>query len=157
MQISDEQILYEYLLKDCSNLTQQIEELLKETTQEKSKKSKNLSNNFENEKIYEEKIESVYLKTEPAPKIGDDDYLDEIDDYNKQKENLLKEKKLLEDQFLDINIDIQKKAKQLSDFQEEIKKTKLEISSVENQLKEKTGFIQILEEQIESLKSNYKK
>ncbi len=147
----NEQYLYDYLLKDCISLTQQIEELLKESTLA-NKKTKVLSINLESERISEEKFEKsqsgMYLKTEPSPKMLEQDENDTAEEIKKRKENLLKDKKNLEDQFLEINIDIQRKGKQLGDFQDEIKKTETEIIALDKQIKEKTAFVQLLESQI---------
>lgn len=157
----NEQYLYDYLLKDCISLTQQIEELLKESTLTNQKKPKVLSINFESERISEEKLErghnALYLKTEPSAKMEEEEENDNMEEIKKRKEHLLKEKKNLEDQFLDTNIDIQRKGKQLGDFQEEIKKTQGEIETMDKQIKEKTDFVQFLEDQISSLKGIYKK
>lgn len=155
--------LYEFLLKDCTSLTQQIEELLKENV-EPAKKSQKNQNNFMTEQNFEEKPENFEknqnqnLQTDINEKIDLNDEAEEKkSDYTKKKEALLNQKKYIEDQFLDINIDIQKKAKQLSDFQETIKKTKLEISTCDKQIKEKSDFIQFLEQQIDSLACKTKK
>lgn len=156
--------LYEFLLKDCTSLTQQIEELLKENV-EPAKKSQKNQNNFMTEQNFEEKPENFEknqnqnLQTDINEKIdlNDDEAEEKKSDYTKKKEALLNQKKYIEDQFLDINIDIQKKAKQLSDFQETIKKTKLEISTCDKQIKEKSDFIQFLEQQIDSLACKTKK
>lgn len=156
----NQQYLYDFLLKDCISLTQQIEELLRESTITNQKKPKILSINFEREQISEEKMEknqtTLYLKTEPSPKMEEEEN-DNMEEIKKKKEHLLKEKKNLEDQFLDTNIDIQRKGKQLGDFQDEIKKTQEEIENLDKQIKEKTDFVQFLEDQISSLKGSYKK
>ena len=153
--------LYEFLLKDCTSLTQQIEELLKENV-EPAKKSQKNQNNFITEQTFEEKPENFEnnqnVRTDINEKIDlNDEGEEKKTDYTKKKEALLNQKKYIEDQFLDINIDIQKKAKQLSDFQETIKKTKNEISTCDKQIKEKSDFIQFLEQQIDSLACKTKK
>jgi len=152
----DEKDLYEYLLKDCSSLTQQIEELLKENVEPTKKTAKNQAN-FVTEPNFDEKQENyelaTNLKSDPNEKmdLNIEEVEEKKEDYTKKKEALLNQKKYIEDQFLDINIDIQKKAKQLSDFQDTIKKTKMEISTCDKQIKEKSEFIQFLEEQIRGL------
>lgn len=157
----DEKEIYEYLVKECSTLVQQVEELLKEN-QESPKKTKNQSSSTTNEHFYDEKqeIQSI-MKSEPIEKLvendEDNEECEEKVDYKKKKEQLLGQKKYLEDKFLDINIDIQKKAKQLSDFEESIKKTKNEIVNCDKQIKEKTEFIQFLEKQISGMKQTTKK
>lgn len=157
----DEKEIYEYLVKECSALVQQVEELLKEN-QESPKKIKNQSSSTATEHFYEEKQDIQNLmKSEPIEKLvendEDNEECEEKIDYKKKKEQLLCQKKYLEDKFLDINIDIQKKAKQLSDFEESIKKTKNEITNCDKQIKEKTEFIQFLEKQISGMKQTTKK
>ena len=151
--------LYDYLIKECNTLSQQIEELLKENV-DAPRKSKNPPTNFVTEQHFEEKQENyennTYTVNEPIEKNelnGENEEAEEKEkeDYKKKKELLLNQKKIIEDQFLDVNIDIQKKAKQLSDFEETIKKTKMEISICDKQIKEKTEFIQFLDEQIRGL------
>ena len=161
-QEKEEKEIYDFLLKECSMLSQQIEELLKENV-DAPKKSK-IQPNVVTEPNFEEKPENYDLRTDPNEKIdinGENEELEEKedqDDYKKKKEALLNQKKYLEDQFLDINIDIQKKANQLRDFEETIKRTKMEIGTCDKQIKEKTEFIQFLEEQINALAGrSYKK
>lgn len=155
----DEKEIYDFLLKECNTLTQQIEELLKENL-ESPKKSKNQANPI-NEQFYDEKTDNQgQIKGDLIEKFPEnEEEIENIDekDYQKRKEALLNQKKYLEDKFLDINIDIQKKAKQLSDFEETIKKTKIEINNCDKQLKEKTEFIQFLETQIQGIKISKKK
>lgn len=142
----DEKELYDYLLKDCAGLTQQIEELLKENIDPPGKHKPLLPEHETNE------YSQFNLKSETNEKIGENvEIEDSTDDYKKKKEALLNQKKYIEDQFLDINIDIQKKAKQLSDFEETIKRTKMEIGICDKGIKEKSEFIQFLEEQIRAL------
>lgn len=145
--------LYEFLLKDCASLTQQIEELLKESV-EPVRKSTKTQQALMADPGFEDKPESFDSAAGAKPEqaeLNEDEAEEKKEDYTKKKEALLSQKKYLEDQFLDINIDIQKKAKQLTDFQETVKKTKMEIAGCDRQIKEKTEFIQFLEEQIRGL------
>ena len=136
----EEDQVYEYLIKECSSLLGKMEQTLKKKglNHDKSKMS----------------INSQY--NDLIGDISQRNFLRDVDldkeDPEKLREKLLNEKKILEDQFLDVNIDIQKKKNQLADFQEELNKTNKDIEEVDNQIHEKTGFIQFLEENIDSLK-----
>lgn len=64
-------------------------------------------------------------------------------------EELIREKKTLEDQWTDVTLDLRKKQRQLEDFSHEMRLTKERIDEVSGNLKEKEDFVKSLRDQYE--------
>eukprot|EP00828_Plagiopyla_frontata_P029099 TRINITY_DN37643_c0_g1_i1.p2 TRINITY_DN37643_c0_g1~~TRINITY_DN37643_c0_g1_i1.p2 ORF type:complete len:151 (+),score=37.74 TRINITY_DN37643_c0_g1_i1:204-656(+) len=127
---TDEDI-YKFLVKDCQQLFDDIGEQQKLNTEL-------------NQLMSDQRSQCHSVSEQIGIKALDQQF-------EKQKALLLSEKKMLENQFLDIMLDIQKKKKQYVNFQDQLDSTNQNIMKNEKTLKEKQQFIQFLESEIENL------
>ncbi|EAS07730.1 hypothetical protein TTHERM_00497840 (macronuclear) [Tetrahymena thermophila SB210] len=140
-----EEEMYEFLQKECEDLIDQYEKIRQENEQEFKLSENHLNRYTEQQNEDENEFGS-------NPEFNIPENLDSKEDIEKYKDKLLEEKRALESQFIDVNIDIQRKKRQIEDFHSELENTKKGIQLMESKIQEKDKAIKILEEHIEKFK-----